>query len=123
MSREEKKKKKKEEDDPVIIGLPPISGLMSILLSAGFGAALAIAITEATNEEEKIPKFIKDKKKPVIFMTKMDSKVDDKICLPLEGTVWDLDNDPKRPKIPKDTHPNCRCFYIDGITGRKLGQI
>ena len=112
MSKEEKKKKKDQ----------PISGLLSILLSAGFGAALAIAITEATNEEEKIPKFIKDKKKPAIFMTRMDSKVDDKICLPLEGTVWDLD-DPKRPQIPKDTHKNCRCFFIDGITGRNLGQI
>ncbi len=101
---------------------PQFSGLLSILLSAGFSAALAIAITEATGEEEKIPEFLKQDKTPVIFMTKMDSKVDDRICLPLEGTVWDK-GEPNRPKIPKDTHPNCRCFYIDAITGRNLGQF
>jgi len=101
---------------------PPFSGLLSILLGVGFSAALAIAITEATGEEEKIPEFLKQDKTPVIFMTQMDSKVDDKICLPLEGTVWDK-GDTNRPKIPKDTHPNCRCFYIDAITGRNLGQF
>lgn len=102
---------------------PPLfSGLFSILLSAGFSAAIAIAITEATNEEERIPEFIKQDKTPVIFMTKMDSKVDDKICLPLEGTVWDI-GDPNRPSIPAKTHKNCRCFYIDAITGRNLGQF
>ena len=101
---------------------PLFSGLLSILLSAGFSAALAIAITEATGEEEKIPEFIKQDKTPLIFMTQMDSKVDDKICLPLEGTVWD-EGDPNRPKIPSGTHPNCRCFYIDAITGQNLGQF
>lgn len=109
MSKEEKKK-------------PQVSGLMSILLSAGFTAALAIAITEATSEEERIPEFLKKEKTPIIFMTKMDSKVDDKICLPLEGTVWDKDES-NRPQIPSSTHPNCRCFYIDAVTGQNLGQI
>ncbi len=98
------------------------SGLLAILLSAGFSAALAIAITEATNEEERIPMLIKQDKTPVIFMTQMDSKVDDKICLPLEGTVWDK-GDNNRPKIPSGTHPNCRCFYIDAVTGQNLGQF
>jgi len=101
---------------------PQFSGLLSILISVGFSSALAIAITEATSEDEKIPLFIKEDKTPVIFMTKMDSKVDDKICLPLEGTVWDK-GDTNRPKIPNDTHPNCRCFYIDAITGQDLGQF
>lgn len=101
---------------------PQFSGLLSILLSVGFSSALAIAITEATGEDEKIPLLIKEDKTPVIFMTKMDSKVDDKICLPLEGTVWDK-GDKNRPKIPNDTHPNCRCFYIDAITGQDLGQF
>ena len=55
-------------------------------------------------------------------MTQQDSKVDDKICLPLEGTVWDRD-DPNRPKIPISLHPNCRCFWIDGITQKNLGQF
>ena len=98
------------------------SGLFSILLSAGFSVALAIAITEATGEEEKIPEFIKQDKTPLIFMTQMDSKVDDKICLPLEGTVWDQ-GDSNRPKIPSTTHPNCRCFWINAITGQNLGQF
>jgi len=98
------------------------SGLLAILLSAGFSAAIAIAITEATSEEEKIPELLKQDMTPIIFMTQMDSKVDDKICLPLEGTVWDQ-GDPNRPRIPSTTHPNCRCFYIDAITGRNLGQF
>lgn len=101
---------------------PPFSGLLSILLSAGFTAAIAIAITEATSEDEKIPGLIRQDKNPLIFMTQMDSKVDDKICLPLEGTVW-AKNDPNRPRIPPDTHPNCRCFNIDAITGQNLGQF
>jgi len=106
----------KEEKQPLF------SGLLSILISAGFSAALAIAITEATSEEEEIPELLKQDKTPVIFMTQMDSKVDDKICLPLEGTVWDID-DPNRPKIPKETHKNCRCMYINAITGQNLGQF
>ena len=101
---------------------PLFSGLFSILLSAGFSAALAVAITEATGEEEKIPEMIKKDETPLIFMTRMDSKVDDKICLPLEGTVWDQE-DPNRPKIPSTTHPNCRCFWINAITGQNLGQF
>jgi len=100
----------------------PLSGLLAILLSVGFTSALAIAITEATNEDEKIPELIKQKKTPVIFMTRMDSKVDDKICLPLEGTVWDKAAK-NRPSIPSKTHPHCRCFYIDAITGENLGQF
>lgn len=59
---------------------PLFSGLFSILLSAGFSAAISIAITEATGEEERIPELLKQDKTPVIFMTQMDSKVDDKIC-------------------------------------------
>lgn len=114
MSSQQSKKQTEEQS--------PFSGLLSILLSAGFFAALAIAITEATNEDEKIPEFIKQGLTPLIFMTQMDSKVDDKICLPLEGTVWDRD-DSNRPKIPSSTHPNCRCFYIDATTGRNLGQF
>lgn len=100
----------------------PFSGLLSILLSAGFSSALAIAITEAVGEEEKIPELIFQDKSPVIYMTQQDSKVDDKICLPLEGTVWDK-GDPNRPQLPGQTHPNCRCFYIDAITGQNLGQF
>lgn len=91
--------KEKEEQSP-------FSGLLAILLSAGFSGALAIAITEATNEDEKIPELIEQNQTPLIFMTQMDSKVDDKICLPLEGTVWD-EEDPVRPRIPSGTHPNC----------------
>lgn len=101
---------------------PLFSGLFSILLSAGFSAALATAISEAVSEDEKIPELIREDKTPIIFMTQQDSKVDDKICLPLEGTVWDQ-GDPNRPKIPATTHPNCRCFYINAITGQNLGQF
>ena len=98
------------------------SGFLSILLSVGFSFALATAITSASQEDEKIIEFIKQDKTPLIYMTQEDSKVDDKICLPLEGTVWDR-GDPNRPKIPGSLHPNCRCFWLDGITMKNLGQF
>ena len=100
----------------------PFNGFISILISAGFTFALATAINSSLQEDEKIIPLINQDKTPIIYMTQMDSKVDDKICLPLEGTVWDK-GDPNRPKIPKDLHPNCRCFYIDAITGQNLGQF
>jgi len=118
MSSQQQTKKQQEEEEEK----SPFSGLLSILLGAGFSAALAIAITEPTKEDEKIPELIEQNQTPLIFMTQMDSKVDDKICLPLEGTVWD-EEDPIRPRIPSGTHPNCRCFWIDAITGRNLGQF
>ncbi len=61
-------------------------------------------------------------KMPVIYHTMQDSKVDDLICLPLEGRVFNV-ADEDRPWIPRDTHPNCRCWYTNAITGVKLGQI
>ena len=100
----------------------PFSGLLSILLNAGFYAALAMAITEVTGEDEKVPEFLKHGKTPSIFMTRMDSKIDDKIYLPLEEIVWNR-GDSDRPKILVTTHPNYRCFGIDAITGQSPGQF
>ena len=100
----------------------PFSGLLNILIQAGLTFALANAVTESTREDEKILQFIKEDKRPLIYMTQMDAKVDDKICLPLEGTVWDR-GDPNRPRIPGSLHPNCRCFWIDAITQQNLGQF
>ena len=100
----------------------PFSGLLGILVSAGLSLTLATAITQATQEDEKIIEFIKKDMTPLIYMTQQDSKVDDKICLPLEGTVWDK-GDPRRPKIPRSLHPNCRCFWLDAITLKNLGQF
>ena len=100
----------------------PFSGFLQILMSAGLSLAIATAVTAASQEDEKIIQFIKEDKRPLIYMTQQDSKVDDKICLPLEGTVWDRD-DPNRPKIPISLHPHCRCFWIDGITQENLGQF
>jgi hypothetical protein len=57
----------------------------------------------------------------LIFRTQEDSKVDDLICLPLQNQEFDFD-DPLRPVIPDDTHPNCRCYYEDANTGINLGQ-
>lgn len=101
---------------------PQFSGLLQILMNVGFSFALASAITSASQEDEKVLDFIKEDKRPLIYMTQQDSKVDDKICLPLEGTVWDRD-DPNRPKIPGSLHPHCRCFWLDGITQKNLGQF
>ena len=50
------------------------------------------------------------------------NRVDDKICLKLSGIAFDID-DPLRPLIPDDTHPNCRCYYVDEETGAILTDI
>ena len=102
--------------------LPRISGVTQILIDAGLTVAIAGVIANAFAEDELIPELTDQGKRPLIFMTQQDSKVDDLICLPLEGTVWDID-DPQRPQIPATTHPNCRCFWIDPVTGANLGQF
>ena len=65
-----------------------------------------------------------DQEKPprVVFNTQRDNRVDDKICLQLAGIAFEID-DPLRPIIPDDTHPNCRCFYTDEITGQIVTDI
>ena len=65
-----------------------------------------------------------DQEKPprVVFNTQRDNRVDDKICLQLAGIAFEID-DPLRPIIPDDTHPNCRCFYTDEITGQIVSDI
>ena len=65
-----------------------------------------------------------DQEKPprVVFNTQRDNRVDDKICLQLAGVAFEID-DPLRPIIPDDTHPNCRCFYTDEITGQIVTDI
>ena len=61
-------------------------------------------------------------KATVIFMTQQDMRVDDRICMPLSGNEYAVD-DPKRPLIPEQTHPNCRCFYIDAKTQEIVTDI
>ena len=58
----------------------------------------------------------------VVFNTQRDNKVDDKICVQLAGIAFAID-DPLRPIIPDDTHPNCRCYYTDEITGQIVSDI
>lgn len=107
---------KKEENQQ------PFSGLFQILMNAGFTLTLATALAEAVREDERVPEMLDLQQRPLIFMTQMDSKVDDLICLPLEGTIWDVD-DIARPQIPGTTHPNCRCYWLDPVTGANLGQF
>ena len=65
-----------------------------------------------------------DQEKPpkVVFTTQRDNRVDDRICLQLSGIAFDID-DPFRPVIPIDTHPNCRCYYVDESTGEIVTDI
>ena len=63
-----------------------------------------------------------DKPPKVVFTTQRDNKVDDKICIELAGLEFDI-NDPLRPIIPDDTHPNCRCYYVDKDTGQVVTDI
>jgi len=98
------------------------SAFTNALIGGGLTVGLAGIIVNALNEDENVVEIIAGGKRPVIFMTKRDNKVDDLICLPLEGTVYAIDS-PRRVRIPSETHPNCRCWYIDAITGENLGQF
>ena len=44
------------------------------------------------------------------------------MTLELAGLEFDI-NDPLRPVIPDDTHPNCRCYYVDKETGQVVTDI
>jgi hypothetical protein len=57
-----------------------------------------------------------------VFTTQRDNKVDDKVCVELAGIAFEID-DPLRPVIPIDTHPNCRCYYVDQSTGEIVTDI
>jgi hypothetical protein len=115
--------KDNKEANKIIKKDPPrISGVTQVLIDAGLSITIAGVIANAFSEDDQIPGLIDEGKRPLIFMTQQDSKVDDLICLPLEGTVWDID-DPQRPQIPATTHPNCRCFWIDPTNGANLGQF
>lgn len=98
------------------------NGFLAALITAGFTPLLASAIITALSDDEKVVNLLRENKRPLIFMTRQDSKVDDVICLPQQGDVWDQD-DPKRPRIPEDNHEHCRCFWEDPITGKNLGQF
>ena len=67
---------------------------------------------------------ILDEEKPsrVVFTTQRDNRVDDAICLPLAGIAFEIDS-PFRPIIPDDTHPHCRCYYVDEVTGAIVTDI
>ena len=58
----------------------------------------------------------------LIYRTQQDGRVDDLHCLPLEGDVY-LKSDPNRPRIPRDLHPGCRCYWEDAVTAENLGQF
>ena len=98
------------------------SGFTNALIAGGLSLFLATAVTDAVSNDVEVIKLIKERKRPVIFTTKKDNKVDDLICLPLDDEVFAID-DPLRPKIPGETHKNCRCVYIDAVTGENLGQF
>jgi len=98
------------------------SAFTNALIVGGLSVGIAGMVVNALNEDENVVEIIAQGKRPVIFMTQRDNKVDDLICLPLEGNVYAI-NDPQRPKIPGQTHLNCRCFNIDAITGENLGQF
>lgn len=98
------------------------SAFTNALIAGGLSAGIAGMVVNALNEDENIVDIISKGKRPVIYMTKRDNKVDDLICLPLEGTVYEIDS-PRRVRIPSETHPNCRCWYIDAVTGENLGQF
>jgi len=107
--------------------IPEIEGLTdsafaNALVSGGLSITFATILTNILNEDEKVVSLVSENKRPVMYMTQRDNKVDDIICLPLEGNVYAIDAS-NRVKIPSGTHPNCRCFYLDAVTGENLGQF
>ena len=56
------------------------------------------------------------------FTTQRDNRVDDIICVELAGLAFEID-DPLRPMIPIDTHPNCRCYNVTEDTGEIVTNI
>ena len=46
----------------------------------------------------------------VIYCNTLEGNVCD-FCANLNGNIYDI-NDENKPKIPEDTHVNCKCFYI-----------
>ena len=65
-----------------------------------------------------------DEEKPprVVFTTQRDNRVDEKVGLELSGIAFEID-EPLRPEIPDDTHPNCRCYYVAEDTGEIVTNI
>lgn len=98
------------------------SAFTNALILAGLSASFAAVLNSAISDDEQVIKLLSQNKRPVIYMTQRDNKVDDIICLPLEGNVYSIDA-ANRPRIPADTHENCRCFYLDAVTGENLGQF
>lgn len=76
-------------------------------------------LDELSKEQDK---NFKNTELLLIYRTQQDGRVDDLICLPLEGEPFFI-NDPNRPIIPRGQHPGCRCWWEDAVTGVNLGQF
>jgi len=73
-------------------------------------------------DSTRVLEFENPAKRIIEFNTQKDMKVDDSICRPLQGALFDL-KDADFIKIPDDTHPNCRCFYKQLSSGRIVNDI
>ncbi len=99
-----------------------VDGFVNALILAGIAPSIANMVSNALDDDEEVVRLLLAGQTPLKFMTKQDSKVDDKICLPKQGEIW-AKEDPRRPRIPLGLHPHCRCVWQDPITGRNLGQF
>lgn len=80
------------------------SAFTNALILAGLSASFAAVLNSAISNDDQVIKLLSENKRPVIYMTQRDNKVDDVICLPLEGNVYAIDA-ANRIKIPSETHP------------------
>lgn len=76
------------------------------------GAINSSEFTFSENETERV----------IVYNTQRDSKVDDEICKPLNGKTFDAAFN-VFPRIPEDTHPNCRCFYTQQSSGKVVSDL
>jgi hypothetical protein len=124
LSNPEKRRISGTQEVPPIDEIKPLGddGLTNALIQSDIPPDIALAASAILTNEEAVIQILISGGEPVEFMTQMDSRVDDVICLPLQGEVFDRD-DPNRIRIDEDTHTNCRCYYRDPISGKNLGQF
>jgi len=111
---------KKKPFDPV----PALTGIAAAVAFSAFNNAIKSKSTQITqtpieNIRNQNDQFVSQSLNldigfeirpvgKVQFVTRRDGKVDKDICLPLDGTIWFVD-DPSIVTPPTDTHFNCRC--------------
>ena len=90
-----------------------ISREISKRYSQSYSRSRTLARTEGTRVQSEINETWAEKHnvEEMLFIATLDNKTSS-ICQSLDGNVYERE-DTSRPKIPNDTHPNCRSTYVN----------